>query len=158
MSSLRLWDQRFMALAQQIATWSKDRSRQTSCIIVGPNREIRATGYNGFPRGANDDVDARHSRENDAKYKWTEHAERNAIYNAARIGTALNGCAIYMPWYPCADCARAIIQSGIVEVIAVAPNWHDPKWAADFAMVTELFEDCGTHVRFVEGIKPPEIK
>lgn len=152
------WDQRFMAIAQQIATWSKDRSRQTACVIVGPNREIRTTGYNGFPRGVNDDVDVRHSRENDAKYKWTEHAERNAIYNAARTGTALEGCTIYMPWYPCADCARAIVQSGITEVVAVTPDWNDPKWAKDFAMVVELFEECGTKVRFVEGVKPPEMR
>ena len=149
----RKWDQRMIELAQLVATWSKDRSRQTACVIVGPNREIRATGYNGFPRGADDTKDARHERP--AKYHWTEHAERNAIYNAARIGTPLDGCTIYMPWYPCADCARAIVQSGIVEVVAVAPDWNDPKWAADFAMVTELFEECGTKVRFVEGIKPP---
>src|SRR5262245_49631273 len=120
------WDSRFMRLAEHIGGWSKDRSTRVGCVIVGPNREIRSTGYNGFPRGVEDLVDERHSRP--AKYKWTEHAERNAIYNAARIGVSIDGCAMYVPWFPCMDCARAIVQSGLSVLVAYRPDLDDPQW------------------------------
>src|SRR5678816_3286831 len=88
-----IWDIRFLREAARIATWSKDRSTKVGCVIVGPSREIRSTGYNGFPRGVNDDVDERHARP--MKYAYCEHAERNAIYNAARVGIPLEGCTLY---------------------------------------------------------------
>src|SRR3954447_3751356 len=107
------WDGRFMQLATLIGGWSKDRSRKVGCVIVGAHNEVRSTGYNGFPRGVCDDEDYRHDRP--MKYRWTEHAERNAIYSAARIGVPLEGCRMFLPWFPCMDCARAIVQAGIVE-------------------------------------------
>lgn len=143
------WDARFLDLARQVATWSKDRSRQTACLIVGPHREIRSTGYNGFPRGVDDSLDERHARP--AKYKWTEHAERNAIYNAAAVGVPLRGCLMYLMWYPCADCARAIIQAGITTLVCVEPDWNDPIWAADFAVVPQMLAEGGVFVRFVKS-------
>ena len=142
------WDSRFMRLALHIATWSKDRSRKVGCVIVGTSNEIRATGYNGFPRGVDDDVNERHN--SDLKYKWTEHAERNAIYNAARAGVSLDGCRIYIPWFPCADCARAIIQIGIDEMIAVEPDWDDPVWARDFAVTKQLLDEVGVRIRWFD--------
>lgn len=140
------WDTRFMQLAQQIGEWSKDRSRRVGCVIVGPRNEIRTAGYNGFPRGAKDDIASRHERP--MKYKWTEHAERNAIYNAACIGTALQGCRMYLPWFPCMDCARALVQVGIVELIALEPDVSDPQWGTDFMEVRHLLKEAGVHVRF----------
>lgn len=137
-----------MKLALHIAAWSKDRSRKVGCVIVGNANEIRATGYNGFPRGVDDDIDDRH--QNDLKYRWTEHAERNAIYNAARVGVSLDGCRIYIPWFPCADCARAIIQSGIKEMIAVEPDWADSKWAIDFVVTKQLLDEVGLQVRWFD--------
>lgn len=152
------WDQRFLELALLIAGWSKDKSRKTAAVIVGEGRKILATGYNGFPRGVNDEVPERHSRDKDAKYKWTEHAERNAIYQAADHGIALRGSTIYLPWYPCADCARAIVQSGIKFLVGVEPDWNDPKYAFDFECAREILGEGGVFVRFVEGFKPPEQK
>lgn len=143
------WDDRMLELARHIATWSKDRSRQTACVIVGPDREIRSTGYNGFPRGVDDSVDERHQRP--AKYKWTEHAERNAIYNAAAIGIPLRGCRMYLAWYPCADCARAIIQARIATVVCVEPDWADPIWKDDFAVVPTMLREAGVVVEYVIG-------
>ena len=140
------WDGRFMRIAMEIAQWSKDRSRKIGCVIVGPKNEIRSTGYNGFPRGLDDSADYRHERP--MKYKWTEHAERNAIYNAARIGIALEGCRIYIPWFPCMDCARAIVQSGIVEMICVEPDLSDPQWGGDFAEVPVMLRESGVRVRW----------
>lgn len=141
------WDDYFMGLASHVATRSKDRSTKVGCVIVGPDNEICSTGYNGFPRGINDEVPERHERP--AKYKWTEHAERNAIYNAARMGTALKGCRIYLPWFPCMDCARAITQSGIVELVCHAPDMNDERWGHDFSTATVLFEEAGVAVRHV---------
>ncbi|WP_158768339.1 dCMP deaminase family protein [Paraglaciecola sp. L1A13] len=147
-SKLTSWDQRYFELAQVVGSWSKDRSTKIGCVIVGPHNEIRSTGFNGFPRDADDDLDERHSRP--AKYKWTEHAERNAIYNAARAGISLDGCRMYLPWFPCMDCARAIVQSGISELIAFSPNLEDQKWGEDFRFALDLFEECSVNVRFVE--------
>src|SRR5437868_3747766 len=114
------WDDRFIELARHIGQWSKDPSRKVGCVIVGPYNEVRATGYNGFPRGVDDSAVERNQRP--AKYLWTEHAERNAIYNAARCGIPIAGCRIYVPWFPCMDCARAIVQVGLQELIAIRPD------------------------------------
>lgn len=144
------WDSRWIDMAALAATWSKDRSRTCGAVIVDNRNALVSIGWNGFPRGVNDDVEARHERP--AKYKWTEHAERNAIYNAAANGHPTKGCTMYLPWYPCADCARAIIQSGITAVVCVEPDWSDPVWAADFEMVREMLAECGLESRFVGGI------
>lgn len=142
-----------MLLAHQIADWSKEEGRRVGAVIVGPDLEIRATGFNGLPRGVNDDIPARHSRETGAKYKWSSHAERNAIYNAARIGTPLKGCRIYVPWFPCVECAKAIIQSGLVELVAYEPDYTDLKWAEDFRIVTEMLAEASLGVRFIPRLQ-----
>lgn len=140
------WDRRLIQLAKFVGAWSKDRSRQVGCVIADDDRIVRSIGYNGFPRGVNDDVEVRHGRP--AKYLWTEHAERNALYNAARLGVAVKGCTIYIPWYPCVDCARAIVQSGLREVVAVEPDWNDPTWKEHFRVTKELFEEVDIRVRW----------
>lgn len=145
------WDRRFMDLARLISTWSKDRSTQVGCVIVGRNHVVHSTGYNGFPRGIDDEVEERHQRP--VKYLWTEHAERNAIYNAASSGIPLLGSTAYVTWYPCVDCARALVQSGIRELVAFEPDWHDPKWGEHFLVTRELLAESGMAVRFL----PPDL-
>jgi dCMP deaminase len=147
------WDERFMALAHHVADWSKERGRRVGAVIVGPDKEIRSTGFNGFPRGVNDDIEARHSRETGAKYVWSSHAERNAIYNAARIGVPLKGCVMYVPWFPCVDCAKAIIQSGIAEVVAYQPDLTDTRWGEEFAVVSDMLREAAVAVRFIPRLK-----
>jgi dCMP deaminase len=141
------WDQRFMSLARHVGTWSKDRSRQVGCVIVAPDNVVRAIGFNGFPRGLNDEREERHLRP--AKYLWTEHAERNAIYTAARTGVSLVGCRMYLPWFPCVDCARAIVQTGIVELIAIPPDLTDMKWGEGFAVSEEMLKEANVIVRYL---------
>jgi dCMP deaminase len=143
-NSPSIWDHRFMVLAANIGSWSKDRSAKTGCVIVGPDRLIRSTGFNGFVRGVDDDVAARHERP--AKYSWTEHAERNAIYNAARLGISVHGCTVYINWFPCIDCARAIIQSGITRVVGLQPDRGDARWGADFTVSFEMFAEVGVEL------------
>jgi len=140
------WDNRYMQLANHVGNWSKDRSRKVGCVIVGPMGDILAMGFNGFPRGLDDNIDERHARP--AKYLWTEHAERNAIYNAGRIGVSLVGSRMYLPWFPCVDCARAIVQSGITELIAFSPDFEDVHWGEDFNISATLLKEAGTLVRF----------
>ena len=146
------WNQRWIDLSREIAQWSKDRSRKVGCVVVGPNNEIRTTGYNGFPRGVDDNIESRHQRP--AKYLWTEHAERNSIYNAARMGTPLDGCRLYLHWFPCIDCARAIVQSGITTVVCIEPDWNDPQYGPEFKLIPEMFQEAGVEIVYVPG-QPP---
>ncbi len=142
------WDQRFMKLARHIATWSKDRGRKVGSVIVGPDNEIRSTGYNGIPRGVRDDVEERHSKETKEKYVWCAHAERNAIYNAARIGVSLKGCRVYSTLYPCSDCVIALIQSGLTELVTTEPDFNDPQWGEGYKRAKIMLEEAGVKVRF----------
>jgi dCMP deaminase len=145
------WDEYFMGMAKYIATRSKDRSTKIGAVLVGPSKEIRSTGYNDFPRKVNDDVDTR--RERPAKYLFSEHAERNSIYNASRVGTPTEGCILYVSGRPpCADCARAIIQAGIKEVI-VETMEHKSRpemdWEANTKAAMEMLQEAGIVVRLV---------
>ena len=144
------WHKRFMEVAELIATWSKDPSTKTGAVVVGPDREIRSTGYNGLVRGVDDDKEERMERP--TKYDFFEHAERNAIYNACLTGTSLKGCTIYCTLTPCTDCARAIIQTGIKEVVTYEykPKSDDPKntWRDKLNYSAQMFEEAG--VKYIE--------
>lgn len=144
------WHLRFLDLAEHIATWSKDRSTQVGAVVIGPKKEIRAVGYNGFPRGVNDEVESRHQRP--GKYAYTEHAERNAIYNASYTGTSLDRCSLYVTHFPCCDCARAIIQAGISNVYVDQSKLTEDfleRWQQDMNISTEMFEESGVSVHIV---------
>ena len=138
------WDAYFMQLAHDVASRSKDQSTQLGAVIVGPDREIRSTGYNSFPRGVNDDVAERQERP--LKYLWMEHAERNAIYNAARMGTCLKGCVLYCAWPPCPDCARAIVQSGIIGVVVESMDVPE-RWQANMEVARQILSEAGVWIR-----------
>jgi dCMP deaminase len=151
------WDERFMLLAHQIAGWSKEKGRRVGAVIVGPDKEIRSTGFNGLPRGVRDDVEERHARDTGAKYLWSSHAERNAIYNAARIGVSVKGCVMYVPWFPCAECAKAIIQSGICEVVAYPPDYAEPRWGAEYKVAEVMFAEAAVTVRCIARLEELQI-
>src|ERR1019366_1039390 len=84
MSCRMSWDEYYLNMLELVASKSKDKSTKVGVIVVGPDNEIRSTGFNSFPRGINDDLEERQLRP--AKYLYIEHGERNAIYNAARVG------------------------------------------------------------------------
>lgn len=145
------WDDTFLALAKEAAKRSRDPSTKIGAVIVGPDKEVRSLGYNGFPRGVRDDIEERFVRP--LKYKLTEHSERNAIYNAARVGIPLKGCTVYVPWIPCSDCARAIIQVGIVQV--VTDNIEIPeRWKEDFTVSLQMLEEAKVEIRLSNESKP----
>jgi dCMP deaminase len=112
------WDQYFITMCYLVGMKSKDPWTWVGSVIVGPDNEIRSTGYNSLPRGMNDNVKERFQKP--VKDFLVEHAERNAIYNASRMGIDIKGCRLYVNHRPCAVCMRGIQQSGIVEVITHA--------------------------------------
>ena len=118
------WNKRFLKLAKHISEWSKDPSTQVGCVVVGPDREIRSTGFNGLPRGIEDNDERLNNRE--IKYPLICHAEENAIMHAARIGISLKDCTAYVTWPPCTRCARSLIQAGISTII-YPENTEIPK-------------------------------
>jgi dCMP deaminase len=143
------WDDRFMLLAHHLAQWSIEKGRRVGAVVVGPDNEVRSTGFNGLPRGVNDGVEDRHSRITGAKYAWSCHAEQNAIFNEARVGVPLKGCAIYVPWFPCVECTKAIIQSGISEVVAYEPDRPNSNWVLDFSIAGTMLKEANIVVRFI---------
>jgi|SRR6185312_5060199 len=123
-------------MLDQIASKSKDPNTKVGCIIVDQDHIIQSTGYNSFPRGLKDNVPERLIRPE--KYSWIEHAERNAIYQAARNGKSLRNCRIYLPFFPCLDCARGIIQSGIKEIILNEKTYVERLKNTDTIYNTEI--------------------
>lgn len=151
--SLR-WDKKYLALALHVAGWSKDNSTKVGSVIVGPSNEVRSLGFNGFPRGVNDNVPERWERPE--KYCWCEHGERNAIYNAARMGVSTMGCTLYLAstpskFGPCDDCCRAIIQAGIVRV--VYEPWSGEaleRWKTSFKRGDVMLTEAGVIIDQVQ--------
>ena len=142
------WDEYYLSICEVVSRRSKDPNTQIGCVIAGPAREIRSTGYNSFPRGIRDDIPERFVRP--AKYLWIEHAERNAICNAARCGTALEGCTLYVEIMPCMDCARAIVQAGIREVVVSGQRmsqYTSEFYDEQFRNSHILFREAGVIVR-----------
>jgi dCMP deaminase len=155
----REWDTYFLKLAEVVAIKSCDLSTKVGCVIVGPDHEIRSTGYNGMPRGVEPD-NVRLARP--VKYLYTEHAERNAIYNAARAGIRTDGCTAYMSALPaekrgggvCTDCARAIIQAGLIRIVTYQPRGvavDDPEWRHNLGHSFTMLREAGVQLTYVNG-------
>lgn len=139
--SVESWDATFLGLAERFAKRSKDPSTKVGCVIVGPDREVRSMGYNGLPRGVEDLAER---MERPAKYLWTSHAEENAVAQAARIGVSLKGCTAYVTHFPCARCARALIQAGIIAVVCGdgKTSMPDEEFEVAQTMLTEAYVMC----------------
>lgn len=111
-------------------------------VYLAPDSfEVLALGYNGMPRGIDDSDPKRWERP--LKYMRVEHAERNGLYNASRRGVEMRGAIAIVTLFPCADCARALIQSGIQAVVTTAPNMDDTRWDASFAISREMLLEVG---------------
>lgn len=144
------WHKKFLDMTELISTWSKDRSTKVGAVIVDDNKNVLSVGYNGFPRKVNDNIDSRHERP--IKYMFTEHAERNAIFSAARNGIRLEGSTIYLlcKW-PCPDCTRGIIQSGIKRLVTYDRDFPGMKntWEESFKVTMELLDEAEIEVIIV---------
>jgi len=141
------WKDYFLNIAEQVKLKSKDESTKIGAVIVGEDNEVLSTGYNSFPRGMDDSLKERQERPE--KYLWFEHAERNAIYNAARIGIPLKNSKIYLTsGLPCMDCARGIVNSGIKEVYCkeICTTKNKEKWDESQKKSYQLLSECGVTI------------
>lgn len=121
------WDDYFLGIALLAARRSKDPGTQVGACIVSPQNKIVSIGYNGMPFGCSDDVFPwnREGETLETKYPYVCHAELNAILNAS--GRDLQGCRIYVPLFPCNECAKAIIQSGIKKVMYLSDKYSETE-------------------------------
>jgi dCMP deaminase len=147
------WDEFFMRHVYLVASKSKDTRTRIGAVIVRDNRVI-SEGYNGMPIGVNDNVQERYERPE--KYFWFEHGERNAVFACARFGIACQGGVMYTQGVPCADCARAVIQAGIKEVV-VHKQWQEwevefywERWIESQKRSTTLLSEGGVQVRVLD--------
>jgi len=140
------WDRRFLALAEEVSTWSKDPSTKVGAILVNDLRQVVGMGYNGFAREVEDTEERLNIRE--LKYQFVVHAEVNAIIQA---GHGARGSTLYV--YPsfmlppiCADCAKAAIQAGVKGIVGYEPDETDPRvqrWADSIAVAKEMWTEAG---------------
>jgi len=148
------WDRFFLNLAKQVSTQSKDPSTKCGVVIVNDLKQVVGMGYNGFPRGVDDDQSRYANRE--LKYKMVVHAEVNAIIQA---GHSARGCTLYS--YPsfsmppiCHDCAKVAIQAGIKEVVGFTPSPEDAargkRWGESLSLARRMFLEAGVDWRHVE--------
>jgi len=143
------WHRHFLGLALYHARMSKDPDTQVGAIIVGPSREIRSAGFNGFPMGILDNL---RLKDRPTKMRLIVHAEMNAVLLAARVGVPLDGCTMYiactdssgMVWAgpPCTRCAMEIIQSGINRIVYY-PRKQVSRWKQDIDFAASALEEAG---------------
>jgi len=143
------WQEYFLGVAEQVKLKSKDISTQIGAVIVGEDNEVLSTGYNSFPRGMDDSKQERQERPE--KYFYMIHAEANSIVNAARIGSSIKNSKIYLTCgIPCADCAKLIINSGIVEVYCknIQDDVKGDHWIESKKKTLEMFKECNIKLNF----------
>jgi dCMP deaminase len=137
------WDNYFMGLAHLSSFRSKDPGTQVGAVVVDNDHKVVSIGYNGFPVGCDDDQFPwnREGSLYESKYAYVVHAELNAILNSTR---SLSGCAIYVSLFPCNECAKAIIQTGIKSIV-----YEDDKYADTEAVKASkrMLEAAGVAMR-----------
>lgn len=134
------WDEYFMRFALVAAQKSKD-STKVGAVLVGPDKEVRMTGFNGPPRGVEDSPER---RERPAKYLYASHAEANTIAFAAREGVRTAGCTVYVTHMPCSGCARTLIQAGVRRVVV---GWGTTSMPPEeFEAAAAMFGEAGVEV------------
>ena len=149
MRNVLTWDEYFMSLAHLSGMRSKDPNTQVGACIVNERKRIVGIGYNGLPYGCNDDEYPweRDGGFLDTKYAYVVHAELNAILNATE---SLQNCTIYVSLFPCNECAKAIIQSGIKEVVYESDKYRD----TDSAKASRrMLNSAGVKLRQIDEVK-----
>ena len=138
------WDDIFFNLADYISLRSDDAHTKIGCVIVDDDHTILSMGFNGLPRGIKPSVE---NLNRPFKYKYMEHAERNAIFNAK---SSLKGSTLYVQMFPCSDCSRAIIQNGIKNVVVGKTQSTNPDWLTDSEASISILEEAGVNWRMQE--------
>lgn len=134
---------KYWGVVEAVARMSKDRATQVGAIALDDDYNILATGRNGFPRGVNDDIDQRHERPE--KYLWTSHAEENLVAQSAYSGRSLKDSTVLVSaLFPCATCARMLIQAGVRRVIA--PAVSNARWLEQNQVAKQMFNEANVEV------------
>ena len=151
------WDEYFMGVAMLSGMRSKDPNTQVGCCIVSQDNKILSMGYNGLPMGCSDDEFpwAREGENLNTKYPYVCHAEMNAILNYRGSRKDLEGAKIYVDLFPCNECAKAIIQSGIKEVVYLDDKYKDSE---NNIASRKLFDECGVTYKKLDLGGKKEIK
>ena len=142
---LNHWDRRFIRIAEEVKTWSKDPGTKVGSVVV-TNRRILATGYNGFAQNLSDSLERYIDR--DFKLLTVLHSEVNAILNAAKNGTKVEGSTLYVTFPPCSQCASAVIQAGVAQVVCPDPVLAPERWRSNFVAANNLFYEAGVKVLY----------
>lgn len=141
------WDLRYLNLAEEVSSWSKDPSTKIGAIAVGSKGQVLSQGYNGFPRGIEDTVS--HYEDRETKYKYVVHAEMNVIYNATYNGVSLDGATLYVTGLPvCSDCAKGVIQVGIKRVV-MKEQEIPLKWVQSWKVTAGMFDQAMIDWEFI---------
>lgn len=142
------WERRFLRLAQHVASWSKDPSTQVGAVIVDSDRRVLGLGYNGFPRGVYDDRERYVDRK--LKYPRIVHAEANAVLNCRSLDDVV-GSRLFVTLPPCCECAKLIIQAGILEVYVPAdlPVAAMERWEASMEVTDSMFMEAGVRLHWI---------
>ena len=148
------WDEYFMGVARLSAMRSKDPHTQVGACIVNRKKRIIGIGYNGFPYGVEDDTFpwTQDGDWLDSKYPYVVHAEPNAILNST---VSLDGATLYVTLFPCNDCAKLIIQSGIKELVYLEDKYHDQD---SFTASRRMFDSANIRYRLIPMIDIEIIK
>ena len=151
------WDEYFMAIAKLSAMRSKDPNTQVGACIVSSDNRILSIGYNGAPNGFSDDdfPGGREGNPLEIKYMYVVHAERNAVLNFRGNNKELEGAKIYVDLFPCNECAKEIIQSGIKEVIYLSDKYANTN---ETIVSKKLFDTCGVVYRQLSKENQKELK
>ena len=138
---------RLVELAIAAARRSPSRPRKVGAVLVLADGEKTLAACNDFPAGVRD-LEVRHAHPD--RLLWIEHAERNAIFAAARSGLPTAGATLIATFHPCADCARAIVQAGIATLHTLPPAFDDPLWGRAFHVSRAILEEGGVHVVYLD--------
>jgi dCMP deaminase len=141
------WHIRFLRLAAEVATWSKDPSTVVGCVLVRDRRVI-STGYNGFPKNLSDSFDRLSNREQ--KYEMTVHAEVNAVTTAALHGVSTENCTAYVTFSPCSRCAAVLINAGITSVYVSGGSIIPDRWLENFILASNMLAEAGVHYQVID--------
>jgi dCMP deaminase len=152
MSDEKLWDYRFLELAETVATWSKDPSTQVGSVVVDSKRRVIGLGYNGFPRGVHDYIDRYEDKV--TKYLFVSHAERNALDNSP---ISVENATLYATLFPCNECCKSIIQRGIRRVVTFTPN-PDKQALHNHHITTMMLSESGVELVTLEKLYYEEWK
>lgn len=146
MRYVRTWEVHWLAVAQEVAQRSKDPSTQVGAVIVDEENTVVITGHNGMPQGV---PEYSEMWERPVKYDYVLHAELNAIARAARGGRSVKGCTLYVTHFPCNDCAKAIVASGIKRVIVAGDQTLSPRWDIHLEKASRLFSMSQVEVQII---------